>query len=153
MVDFVACNRGLSVFSFAKEVVDTATFRVVVSVVDAEIAEYFFLALLQTDLWVPDYQVEGIISHRPLPLEKWEDFLLGKWKDDALTISHLVGVEGAFWVCPEEQTRFCFDDEDNVGDGVDVLVEGGGVERVHFEDEGGSENTPLLQFFNLIFDE
>jgi len=32
-------------------------------------------------------------------------------------------------------------------------VEGGSVERVHFEDEGGSENTPLLQFFNLIFDE
>jgi len=32
-------------------------------------------------------------------------------------------------------------------------VEGGGVERVHFEDEGGSGDFPVLQFFNMIFDE
>jgi len=32
-------------------------------------------------------------------------------------------------------------------------VEGGGVERIHFEDEGGFGYLPLLQFFNLLFDE
>ena len=118
---------GFSFLPLSDEVVHTAALWTVVSVVYAEVAKHFLLSVFQSDLRVADDQIERVVSHWPFALKNGKHFFVGHWHDYSLSVGDVVGVNGTFWVGAKEESRFCFDDKDNVGDFVNVFVESGGV--------------------------
>ena len=153
MVHFIALNACLPLLPLTDQIVNGAPLRVVVAVVDAEVAEHFLLPLLQPDLRVANDQVKGVVGDRSLALQDRKHPLLRNRHNDALLVSSHLGVESTLAVSPKKKTFLCPDDENDVGYLIDVFVEGSSVERVESVEERCSQDFSLLYCLHLSLDE
>ena len=109
--------------------------------------------MLYSDLRIAKDQEVSVVCDWSFAGSEGIYFHIGQGHQETLLIGCFLFTEGCLRVSGKEIFALCFDDEDNIGDLVNVLMEGGGVEGVGRVEMGGFGYGSFFHFLDGFFEE